>query len=59
MHQDPKTKRIRHHGWTVYLSVIATVLIAIAVSIDPGTLNVIALILMLLNSGSHYKDFFK
>lgn len=59
MHKDPKTKKRKAHGWTLYLSVIATVLIAIAVVIDPGTLNVIALIFMLLNVGLHYKDIFR
>jgi len=59
MHKDPKTKKIKTHGWTRYLSVIATVLIAFAVIVDPDTLGVIALIFMLLNVGIHYKDFFR
>ncbi len=59
MHKDPTSKKRKIHGWTRYLSVITVVILAIAVSIDPDTLNVIALFFAIVNVGVHYKDFLR
>lgn len=59
MDQDRKPEKRKTHGWASYLSIIAALLGAIAVFINPTKLNVIVLIILIANMGFQFKDIFK
>ena len=59
MEKDHAPEKRKTPGWTRYLSIIAALLAAIAVFINPTTLNVFVLIILIANMGLQFKDIFK